>query len=481
MVPLPNIIISEKNPHKYIVIILDGYMLMKQALEKENFIQDKSQLLEYFNDGIKTAGEFKIGLELEKLGVNSNDYSAAIYYGNNGICEFLKDLKKSENWEYIFENDNILGLKGETGIISLEPGSQLEFSSYPQENLHIINNQLCQYNKTTSIIGEKFGIIWLGYGIQPLSSFEDIKVIPKERYRIMTEYLPTISQKPFVMMRESASIQTAFDYSSETDAIKKFRVSLALSPIVSAMFANSPIRAGKDTGYKSYRTYGWFLNDRNRTGLVSKKLFTGEEFTFADYAEILLDLPMMFLKKEDKWFNMNGLPFREYLKLGYNGYKATFGDWLLHINSFFPDVRLNNYLELRSCDCQRSDLILAFSALWKGLIYNDASLDAAWDIVGSFSFEELEYLSLAVAKTALDTEIRKFKVLDLAKELLNISENSLKAHPQLNQSLQDESIYLEKLKELISSGKSPADIILDHWYGDWNKNLGKLVEYSRLS
>ena len=451
---------------------------MKQVPKREELITERSQLLEFFQSGIKHENEFKVGVEYEKIGINRHNYTAVEY---DKLCQIIKTFKKTGEWEFIHEDHNIMGLQGELGSITLEPGSQTEFSMAPAKTIHDIYNSYSQYSKITAGIGEEIGVSWLGYGIQPLSTYDNIQIIPKKRYKIMTDYLPTKSPEPFIMMRESASIQISYDFSSEEDATKKLRTSLALSPIITAMFSNSPIRGGVDTGYKSYRAYGWLRNDQDRCGLISKKLFCGEEFSFNDYVDVILDLPMFFINKDENWINMNGTPFREYLKNGYKGYKATISDWLLHSTTFFPETRLNNYVEIRNCDCQKLDMALAAPALWKGIMYNHDALDAAWDLVKDFSWDEIQELRYSVPKLALEAKVKNIKVVDLAKELFNISEKALKIQPNMNEKGQNESIYLEKLKELLFNNKTPADIILKNWHNNWNKDLSKLVEHLKIS
>jgi len=455
---------------------------MKQA-KKEEFIINKSQLSDFFHSGSKPESEFKIGLEFEKPGINMLDFKAVPYFGENGILEFLKKYRNFENSSFITEDEHILGLKNSLGSITLEPGSQFEIGLLPQKNIHEIFDRLTRYNRITAELAEEFNIYWLGYGIQPLSTYQNIDLIPKKRYGIMAEYLPLVGDKSPVMMRETAGIQVSVDYKSPEDAINKLKVSLGISPIITAMFANSPIRNGMDTGYKTFRASSWLSTDNARCGLISEKIFESGsyDFNFNDYVNILLDLPMMFLKKEGKWINMRGLPFRNYLDSGYQCYRATVDDWLLHINSFFPDVRLNNYLEIRNCDCQRSDLIFANPALWKGIIYNSEALDAAWALVKDFTWEERAELRNSVPKYALDTLVRGKKVSDLAKELVNIADCSLKLMAEANLKNQDESVYLDNLKELLSESKTPADKILELWHAGWNKDLSKLAEYTRLT
>jgi len=439
-------------------------------------IYDKSQLTKFFKNGCKLKEKFRIGLEFEKLAVDSENHKAVPYSGKNGICEFLSCYKSFEQMDEIVLNDNLLGLKNEFKYISLEPGSQTEISTYPYKKISEIASKIEEYNQKTAILGEKFGIKWIGYGIQPVSTFDSIKIIPKKRYEIMTNYLPTKGDKALVMMRETAGIQTSIDYESEEDAMNKLRVSLALSPVITAMFANSPIRGGKETGYKSYRASAWLKTDNDRCGLISKKIFESN-FSFADYAEYLLDVPMFFIERNNTIINATHLTFREFLNKGLAGYKATLEDWDLHMTTVFPDVRLKNYIEIRNCDSQKSDLILALPALIKGIMYNEGALKQAWSLVKDFSWNELEEMRHLVPKFGLEATIKGTKVANLAKELVNIAEFSLLSNPETK----DEAVYLEKLKELIQENKTPADIILKNWISGWNRDIKKLVEYSKLS
>lgn len=448
---------------------------MSQPILQEELIVDKSQLLEIFKSGIKPKEDFRIGVELEKLGVHPESFKAVPYSGKKGVLSFLKELKKQCGCDYIFEEDSVIGLNN-CGFITLEPGSQLEYSTLPEKGINDLANQINDYNRTTSDIAKDFGFYWIGYGIQPLSVNQQIELIPKKRYSIMTDYLPKKAEKPLVMMRETAGIQVAVDYCSEEDFSKKFKTALALSPVVTAMFANSPVREGKDSGYKSYRALAWLSTDNDRCGFVSKKIFDKNyDFSFEDYANILLNLPMMFLKKDNNWLNMKGLSFKEYIKSGYEGYRATVEDWLLHLTSYFPDVRLKNYLEIRNMDSQRQDLLFAAPALWKGIMYNEQAMDAAYALVADLTWEELNELREQVPKNALGTKIRNKKLAEIAKELVDISYSSLK---DLN--CKEEAIYLEPLMKLLKEKKTPADMILERWHGEWNKDLTKLIEYSRL-
>ncbi|OGI00635.1 MAG: hypothetical protein A2Y25_04595 [Candidatus Melainabacteria bacterium GWF2_37_15] len=425
---------------------------MKYILDKSDYITHKSQLTEYFLKNCKNRSDFKVGIEVERLGVDSKTFHAAPYSGKNGIAEFLKQFKKLGDFEEVQENGNILGLKDTCCCdISLEPGCQFECSTKPLLKLKEHEKNFIQFSEKCRTIGEELGITWIGYGIQPLSTFDTMEMIPKQRYNIMRNYLPTKGSRSPVMMLETAGLQTSIDYESEEDAMKKLKVSLGISPIMTAMFVNSPIRGGKLTGYKSYRANAWLDTDNDRCGLISRKIFEGD-FGFEDYVDILLDVPMFFKK--------TGMPFREYMKT----HRVTMDDWLLHMTTFFPDVRLKNFLEIRNCDCQKADMTLAFSALIKGIMYNDDALGHAWDLVKDQSWHERNELRNSVPKQGLS------QVAGIARDLVSIAEESLS----------EEAVYLEKLKELVLGNKTPADIIIMNWDLAWGKDLKKLIHYSSL-
>ncbi len=453
---------------------------MQQLLEKNKksqVITNKNQLMEIFFSGIKPDTDFKIGLEFEKLGIDNKNFIAKPFSGENGIFEFLENFKTEHNLSTQSSDELVNNINYKEGIITIEPGSQIEYSINPHKTIQELSTIVANYNNITNELAEKMSIKWIGLGNQPVSTHGNIIIIPKDRYKIMTEYLPTKGSRPFVMMRETAGIQAAFDFNSEEDAINKLRLSVGLSPIVTAMFANSPIREGKLSGFKSYRAYGWLDTDEDRCGLISPELFKNN-FSFENYTDIMLDLPMIFLQKEGKWFNMKGMPFREYLKSGYKGYHATIEDWHLHLSSFFPEARLKNYIEVRCTDCQRENLIPAVPALWKGLLYNPDALDAAWDIIKNLDWRDYSDLRFSVPKLGLKAKCRYFKVVDVAKEIINIAMQSLKEQ-QITDGI-DESIYLEEFSDLVRQGLSPADILIENWNGAWNKDIRKLINYASL-
>ncbi len=432
---------------------------MEQILDKSDYITDKAQLSDYFYGSCKNRSDFRIGIEFERIGVDAKTFHAVGYSGKNGMASFLGRIKLYSECEDILEGEKLLGLKCPEGDITLEPGCQFEYSTRPFALLKDHEAAILEFNKKARAIGDETGITWLGYGIQPLTTFENIEMIPKERYKIMKNYLPKKGNHSPVMMMETAGVQASIDYGSEGDAMKKLRVALGISPVITAMFSNSPVRGGRLTGYKSYRALSWLNTDNDRCGLVSRKIFE-EGFGFDDYAQILLDMPMLFIQRDNNLIDMTSMTFRAYMKK----YRATMSDWMLHISTFFPDVRLKNLIEVRNCDSQKPDMALAFSALVKGILYNEDAMDAAWDLVRDFSWEKRNELRKSVPERGLA------EIAGIAKELVAIA----------GVSLCGEAVYLEKLKELLSDNKTPADVIIMNWGSDWKKELKNLIHHTSL-
>ena len=445
--------------------------------QEDTIITSKKHLCEIFYSGCKSCAQKNIGLEFEKLPVNKNTFKAASYFET---ARFLLDFKNGK-WQGLEENGAILGLSGTDGTISLEPGSQTELSLNPKSSVCEIEKYLDNYNKQTSRIAQKYGIYWLGYGIQPVSTYRNINIIPKKRYEYMTKYLPTVAKRPLVMMRETAGVQVSVDYSDEADAMKKFSAALRLSPIMSAVFANSPVRNSRLTKFKSNRASSWLDTDNDRCGLVSAKAFRRGEFSFAEYAEILLDVPMIFIERNltnlpnsKTALKVENLTFRQFLKDGYQGYRATKQDWELHLSLYFPDVRFKNYIEIRNHDNQRKELVCAVPAFWKGIIYNDSAIESVNELLKDFSCFDFEYLRRKTPQKGLDMKIKHQKLSDIAKEIVKISYESLKTYKK------NEEKYLEPLMALLDNGKTPADLIIQKWENEWQGNIKYLVAYSRL-
>ena len=426
-------------------------MLLKNS--ETDVILNNNQLLEIFMSGCKT--QQRVGVESEKLLVYKKNYKAITYEDAVKILNCFN----SNKWQKILDGNNLIGLKSNIGVITLEPGSQIELSLLPYENIEDITIQLQEFYNELRIYADKIGAIVLDSGIQPVSTFEDIKIIPKKRYEFMTKYLPTKGLMPFVMMRETAGIQSNFDYKTEEDAIKKLSLALKMSPIVSAIYANSPIRGNKLTGYKSFRANSWLNVDDDRCGYISKKLFDKElNFTFKDYVEILLDVPMIFIQRASTCFYAPQT-FRYYMENGYMGMKLNISDWITHISLYFPDVRLKSYVEIRNHDAQNKLMTFSVPAFWKGIMYNDEAISEINKILNSFEYQDYIELRKISPVLGINAKLGNYKIIDFIKEFFDISYASLKENKKC------EEKYLEPVYEYITLKRVPADNLIDKFNG----------------
>ena len=405
-----------------------------------------NQLLEEFILGCKTTQ--KIGMEYERIPVRKAGEEVVSYYGEYGMCELLREIAKEDNWDYILDNTNIIGLKKLHDTITLEPGCQFELSIEPQEKISDLKNKIDEIDKNIKPILNEFGIKLLNKGVSPKTTYRNIDLLPKQRYAIMANYLWGILSD--VMMRETAGIQVGIDYKSEEDAIKKFNIANLMMPFATAMFANSKIRGGVDTGYKSFRALAWLNTDNERCGFATK--FT-DGMCFRDYVNRLLDTPMIFINRESRTVSLNGrLTFRQFMDKGYEGFEADIDDWKLHANLYFPEVRLRNFIEIRNHDCVGGGLEYSIPALYKGIMYNTDALCEVEKMLGKYFSKEINELRYNVAKYGIHSKIRGVKVRDICKELVNIAHNSL------NMQGDNEEKYIEPIKELLNKNKMPADI-----------------------
>ena len=410
-----------------------------------DLIINKNQLAEIFYSGCKT--DETIGVESEKLLVYKSNNKAVVY---EDVVKLLNYFDENE-WQKLYEENNLIGLKSAWGNISLEPGSQVEISLTPFKTIEEISSKLIKFYSDLSINADKIGAKVLDVGIQPLSTYENINIIPKKRYEHMTKYLPLKGLTPFVMMRETAGIQANFDYKSEEDAIRKLSLALKMSPIISSVYSNSCIRAGKQTGFKSYRANSWLNVDEDRCGYISQKLFEkGECFTFKDYVEILLDVPMIFIQRSNTCFPTTQT-FREFMQNGYLGMNAKISDWLTHISLYFSDVRLKSYVEIRNHDAQNTLLTLSVPAFWKGIMYNENAIEEIEKILTRYNYADFMQLRKDAPIWAINAMLGDYKIIDFVKEFFDISYARLKENKLF------EEKYLEPIYEYISLKKVPAD------------------------
>ena len=425
----------------------------------------KKDILKLFKNGCKPSSEHCIGIEYERLPIFPVTSKAADYNSEFGVCNFLRNFAKNENWDYITDDYNIIGLKQEHDTITLEPGCQVELSIKPEKTIDELKNKIDNLDKLMAPILDKFGISLLKYGVSPLSTHKSINLIPKKRYHIMAKYLWGILSD--VMMRETAGIQCCIDFKSEEDAMNKFRVANKLSPFMTAMFANSPIRGGVETGYKSFRALSWLNTDNERCGFVGQ---IDDKFSFEEYVDYVLECPMIFINRNSEAIALNGkLDFNQFMSD--RNYEADIEDFNLHANLYFPEVRLRNFIEIRNHDCVGNGLQYSILAIYKGILYNQFALDDVEELFKDFEYRDFSELRYNVPKSALNARIGKFLVKDIAKEILYIAEKSI---IEMNTG---EEKYFDAIKEYTLNGICPADVIIRNWNGCWNKDIKKLIKY----
>lgn len=446
---------------------------------EERRIESREQLVAPMAAGEKTPDRWRIGTEHEKLVYKTDDHRAPSYGEPGGIRDILLALQDF-GWQPVEENGQVIAMAGEDGTVSLEPAGQLELSGAAVENLHQTCSETGRHLHQVKEVGEKCGVGFLGLGMWPDKTREALPVMPKGRYEIMLRHMPRVGHLGLDMMLRTCTIQVNLDYSSEADMAKKFRTSLALQPLATALFANSPFTEGKPNGYLSYRSHIWSDTDPHRTGMLPFVFEDG--FGYDRYVEYMLDVPMYFVFREGRYIDAAGQSFREFLagKLpALPGELPLESDWIDHLSTAFPEVRLKSFLEMRGADGGPWNRICALPALWVGLLYDQGALDAAWDLVKHWSMEEREALREAVPKLALDAPIPGGrKLLDLAREVLPIARAGLSARTRLSHSGDNETGFLEPLEEIVESGKVPAQRLLDKFHGEWGGDISRVYEES---
>ena len=433
-------------------------------------VERRDELVAWLESGCKPKAEWRIGTEHEKFPFTIQRHDPVPYGGPRGIGALLEGMQHLLGWEPIMERDNIIGLHDVTGggAISLEPGGQFELSGAPLENVHQTCAELMAHLAQVREVARPLGIGFLGLGMNPKWTRSQIPMMPKGRYRIMTEYMPKVGNLGLDMMYRTCTVQTNLDFASEADMVKKLRVSLALQPVATALFANSPFTEGKPNGFLSYRSEIWRDTDPDRSGMLPWAFEEGMGFErWVDYA---LDVPMYFIKRGDDYIDVSGLSFRDLFagKLKQlPGERATISDWANHISTIFPEVRLKRYLEMRGADGGPGRRLAALPALWVGILYDDSSLDAAWDLVKGWSADERQKLRDDVPAQGFAATIRNRTMLSLAEETLKIARDGLQRRRRINAGGEDETKYLEPLDDLVSRGTTPAEELLAKYYGPW--------------
>jgi glutamate--cysteine ligase len=442
-------------------------------------IETREQLIAPMQEGEKSPDRWRIGTEHEKLVYKTSDRRAPSYDEQGGIRDILLELQEF-GWRPVEEGGQVIAMAGDDGTVSLEPAGQLELSGAAVENLHQTCAETGRHLNQVKAIGERCGVGFLGLGMWPDKTREALPIMPKGRYAIMLRHMPRVGSMGLDMMLRTCTIQVNLDYCSEANMAKKFRTSLALQPLATALFANSPFTEGKPNGFLSYRSHIWSDTDPQRTGMLPFVFEDG--FGYDRYVDYMLDVPMYFVFRDGKYIDAAGQSFRDFLagKLpALPGELPLESDWIDHLSTAFPEVRLKSFLEMRGADGGPWNRICALPALWVGLLYDNAALDAAWDVVKHWTMDEREALRDAVPKLALDAPIPGGgKLLDLAREVLPIARTGLSARGRLSGSGDNESGFLEPLEEIVDSGKVPAQRLLDKFHGEWGGDISRVYEES---
>ncbi len=437
-------------------------------------VETRDDLVAWLESGCRPKSQFRIGTEHEKFPFTVGRHEPVPYEGARSIRALLEGMQMLLGWEPIMEGDNIIGLHDVTGggAISLEPGGQFELSGAPVETVHQTFGELQAHLSQLREIAEPLAIGFLGMGMTPKWTRAEVPVMPKGRYRIMTNYMPKVGTLGLDMMYRTCTVQTNLDFSSEADMVKKLRVSLALQPVATALFANSPFTEGKPNGFLSFRSEIWKDTDADRSGMLPWAFQPAMGFErWVDYA---LDVPMYFVKRGDRYIDVSGSSFRALMngKLPQvPGERASISDWANHVSTIFPEVRLKRYLEMRGSDSGPWRRLPALPAYWVGLLYDDVALDAAWELVKNWTAQERQKLRDDVPTLGFKAAIRGSTVLDLARETLALARNGLARRDRLDAHGCDETRFLEPLEEFVSRGITPAEELLEKYYGSWDKSV----------
>ena len=434
-------------------------------------ITDRNQLVTYIASGEKPAADWRIGTEHEKFGFRLDDLRPPEFDGERGIEALLDGLTRF-GWQPARENERTVALLREGASVTLEPAGQLELSGAMLENIHQTCSEVGSHLREVKSVADELQLGFLGMGFQPKWTREQMPWMPKGRYRIMRNYMPKVGDLGLDMMTRTCTVQVNLDFASEADMVKKFRVSLALQPIATALFADSPFTEGKPNGYLSYRSHIWTDTDPDRTGMLDFVFEDG--FGYERYVDYLLDVPMYFSYRDGIYHDASGQSFRDFLegKLpALPGALPTMVDWSDHMTTAFPEVRMKKFLEMRGADGGPWNRLCALPAFWVGLLYDDAALDAAWDLVKDFSIAERNALRDEVPRLGLKTPFRQATLRELALEALKISAAGLQRRARRNRNGSDESDFLSPLIEVAEANETPAERKLALFHGAWNGSV----------
>jgi len=450
------------------------YVAQPALLEPVGSVED---LVGLIRSGEKPREQWRIGTEHEKVGLHEATLRPVPFEGEGGIEALLERLAAEPGMERVREAGRTIALQQGVASLTLEPGGQLELSGAPLRTIHETCKEFHDHLELLKRVSDPFGIVWLGLGIQPFHSTEELPRMPKERYEVMRAYLPTRGELALDMMHRTATVQVNLDFSDEADMARKMRVGLALTPVVSAIFANSSLVGGKDSGFASRRMYIWRHTDPDRTGPLPFAQADG--FGYRDYVEWALDVPMFFILRGQRLLPLGRKTFRRFLSDGHEGERATLSDFDLHLTTLFPDVRLKRFIELRGADAVPPGLTCSLPALWKGLFYDRSSLSEALELVRGWTPAQVEAGFQDVARRGLAAELAGRPVLEWARRVCDLASAGLARIGDRSASGEDERRFLEPVREQLALGESPGQQVIERWEGDWHRSAERLIEYAR--
>ncbi|NIA71217.1 glutamate--cysteine ligase [Pelagibius litoralis] len=434
-------------------------------------LTDKAQLVAYLEAGCKPPEDWRIGTEHEKFCYTREDFRPLPYDGERGIRALLTGLQ-SFGWQPVMEGENVIALTQDGASVSLEPGGQFELSGAPLESIHDTCSEVQTHLHQIKEVTEPLQVAAMGLGFQPKWARADIPWMPKGRYKIMGDYMPTKGSLGLDMMLRTCTVQVNLDFQSEADMVKKFRASLALQPVATALFANSPFTEGKPNGFLSYRSHIWTDTDPDRCGVLPFVFEDG--MGFERYVDHVLDVPMYFVYRDGHYIDASGQSFRDFLDgrlPALPGEKPKVGDWADHLSTLFPEVRLKRFLEMRGADGGPWKSLCAMPAFWVGLLYDQTALDAAWDLVKDWTLEDHEYLRAEVPRQALHTPFHGKTLNAVAQQAIEIAAQGLKARNRLDDQGDNESHFLALLRSRVEREKCPAEYLLDDFHGRWGGSI----------
>ncbi|KMW58188.1 Glutamate--cysteine ligase [Candidatus Rhodobacter oscarellae] len=445
-------------------------------------IERHEQLAEYLADGCKPKEDWRIGTEHEKFGYCADTHLPLPYEGERSIRAVLEGLRDRFDWAPVEEGGSIIGLTKDGANVSLEPGGQLELSGAPLETIHQTCDEVNTHLREVQEVSDDIGVRWIGLGAAPEWTHEQMPLMPKGRYKLMDSYMGKVGTAGRIMMRRTCTVQVNLDFSTEADMVQKMRVAVALQPVANALFGNSPFFEGKVNGQKSWRGWVWQNLDDARTGMVPFIFEDG--FGFESWVQYALDVPMYFVYRDGKYIDALGMSFRDFLKgelPALPGETPTLSDWADHLTTLFPEARVKKFIEMRGADGGPWRRLCALPAFWVGLCYDQTALDAAWDLAKGWDAETRDAMRVAAAAEGLAAEVGGIKMLDLAKEVVEISREGLqnRAKPGLGGMVPDERHFLHALDESLAEGQSPSDELLQKYERDWAGDLSKI--YSEFS